>query len=259
MFFLSKNIQYKKALRLNGWRKIAIGTWRDCGDPSVYGVLELECTNALNYIDTIRKNTGRKITITHFVGKAVAESIKRHPNINCVLRFGRLYPRQTVDIFFQVASDKQGDDLAGTVLRDMDKKTVIQIAMELEEKSKAIRDKRDRSYAQMKGLASILPGFLSKYLLNFGSFIMYTLNLWSPILGVPKDSFGSTMITSVGSLGLDEGLVPLVPYSRIPLLIAIGTIREQPIVKNHQIVVGKTIKLCATIDHRLIDGVHAIT
>ena len=102
-----------------------------------------------------------------------------------------------------------------------------------------------------------MPGFMAKYLLKVISFIMYTLNIWSPILGTPRDSFGSMMITSVGSLGLDEGFPALVPFSRIPFLMAVCAIREKPIVKNNQIVIGKTIKLCATFDHRFIDGMHA--
>ncbi len=76
-------------------------------------------------------------------------------------------------------------------------------------------------------------------------------------MGVPKDSFGSIMLTNVGSLGLDEAFAPLVPYSRIPILIAAGSVQDKAVVRDGKIVVGKVIKLCATFDHRVIDGVHA--
>ena len=86
---------------------------------------------------------------------------------------------------------------------------------------------------------------------------MYLLNLWTPLMGVPKDSFGSVMLTNIGSLGLDEAFAPLVPYSRVSLLIAAGAVRHQPVVRDGQVVVASVIKLCTTFDHRVIDGVHA--
>src|SRR5262249_21267720 len=83
------------------------------------------------------------------------------------------------------------------------------------------------------------------------------LNIWTPLLGTPRDPFGSIMITNIGSLGLDMAFAPLVPYSRVPMLIALGAVREEPVVRGGQITVGKMIRLCSTFDHRVIDGVHA--
>ena len=93
--------------------------------------------------------------------------------------------------------------------------------------------------------------------MDFTSFVMNSLNLWTPLLGVPRDPFGSAMVTSIGSLGLEIGFVPLVPYSRIPLLIAVGAMSEKPVVRNGVIQIGKMLPLCATFDHRIIDGAHA--
>ena len=38
---ISRNIDLGPALRTSSWRKIAIGTWKTAGDPSVYGILDL--------------------------------------------------------------------------------------------------------------------------------------------------------------------------------------------------------------------------
>src|SRR6185295_8480526 len=70
--------------------------------------------------------------------------------------------------------------------------------------------------------------------------------------------FGSMMVTNVGSLGLEEAYVPLVPYSKVPLLIAMGaTARELRPGEGDKIRVVNTIRLCATFDHRILDGAHA--
>jgi pyruvate dehydrogenase E2 component (dihydrolipoamide acetyltransferase) len=51
--------------------------------------------------------------------------------------------------------------------------------------------------------------------------------------------------------------VPLVPYSRVPILLALGSVRDSPVVRDGKVVVGKTMKVNATFDHRFIDGFHA--
>jgi pyruvate/2-oxoglutarate dehydrogenase complex dihydrolipoamide acyltransferase (E2) component len=105
MSLISKNVQLGPRLKLSSWRKVAIGTWKTVGDPSVYGFIDIDFTPSLRYLDLLRQQTTSRITITHLVGKAMAETLRRNPGINCILRFGCLYPRKNIDIFFQVASD----------------------------------------------------------------------------------------------------------------------------------------------------------
>ncbi|MGZ3687917.1 MAG: 2-oxo acid dehydrogenase subunit E2 [Bdellovibrionota bacterium] len=109
----------------------------------------------------------------------------------------------------------------------------------------------------MKGTMGLLPGWMTRRVLDTVGFIMYTLNLWTPLFGSPKDPFGSVMVTSIGSLGLDIAWAPLVPYSRVPLLMAVGTAREKPVVRNGAVTVAKIMPIGVTIDHRVIDGVGA--
>lgn len=252
----SKNIEYGKPLKISAWRKIAIGTWKTVGDPSVYGALDLDCEQVLKFIEKKRAESGVKITLTHAVGKAIAHTIQKHPEINCVLRFGKLYPRKTVDVFFQVATDEKGEDLSGAVIRNADQKSIVDIARELEESARKIRTKEDQTYTKFKNMTKSLPGMFASTLLGIGGFILYKLNIWSPLLNSPKDAFGSIMVTSIGSLGMDEAYGPLVPYSHVPSVIAVGALTEKPVVRNGQIVIGKMIRVCATFDHRLIDGIH---
>lgn len=65
------------------------------------------------------------------------------------------------------------------------------------------------------------------------------------------------MITNVGTLGLDTAYVPLVPYSRVPILLAVGAVKDQPVIENGAVVPGKIMRVNATFDHRIIDGFHA--
>lgn len=262
MALFEKHLALAPPLRASGWRNIAIGTWRNAKDPSVYGVLDLDVRQARVYLEREAERLSAsdapvKMTITHFLGKAVAEAFRRHPEINAVMRFGRLYPRQSVTLFFQVAADEGGTDLSGVTVREAGDKSVADIAREMGRKVGAVRDGSDHSYRQMKSLMAILPGWLTGCVLDAASFLQYTLNLWSPLLGTPKDPLGSVMITNVGTLGLEFAFAPLVPYSRVPMVIAAGAVRDQVVANDGKIEIVPMLRLGVTFDHRLIDGVHA--
>lgn len=256
MALFQRNVDLGPPLKASAWRKIAIGTWPNSGDPSVYGIVEFDATKMLDYIQKVQSRTGERITITHFVGKAIGTCFGKHPQLNCILRWGRLYPRKGVDIFFQVASDDSGKDLSGCVIRSTDKKSIAEIAREMKGRIKNIREKGDPEYKKSKDTMKLIPGMFVQYLLKFLGFILYTLNIWSPLVGSPRDPFGTAMITNVGSLGLDIALAPLVPYSRVPVLFAVATVKDTPVVKDGQVVIAPILRIGVTVDHRVIDGMH---
>lgn len=256
---LERHLPLGPALKKTGWRNIAIGTWRTAKDPTVYGLMELKADAALEFSERLAKSTGERVNITHFLARAVAECFKRHPEINAVLRFGRLFPRQNVTIFLQVATDEEGKDLSGITIRQAETKSVVDIAKEIDRKSKAVRDRSDKSYDQMKGLMAFLPGWLTGFILDAAGFLQFSLNLWSPLLGTPKDPLGSVMISNVGSLGtgIDCAWAPLVAYSRVPMVLTACKLGDQAVVEGGLVVVRKVLRVGVTFDHRLIDGVHA--
>lgn len=257
MALIERHLELLPARPASGWRKIALGTWRSAKDPSVYGVLELPAGSAIDYMQKLSVATGEKITMTHFVGKAVTEALKRHPEINSVLRFGRLYPRVHVSLFFQAATDAQGKDLSGLTIKEAETKSLVAIAREMNTRLGAIRNHTDPSYKKMKSLMQSLPGWVTGKILDIASIIQYGFNLWSPLLGTPKDPLGSVMLTNIGSFGLEFAFAPLVAYSRVPLIITICAVRDQVIAQEGKPVVVPMLRLCVTFDHRLIDGLHA--
>ncbi len=257
MSFITRNIRLGKALRISSWRRIAIGTWPLVGDPSIYGMLEIDARPALAYIAKLREQSGARITVTHFVGRALAEVYRQHPEINAVVRWGNLYPRPSVDVFFMVATDKKGEDLSGTVVREADKKSVLEISREMEGSVPRIREHGDRDFAGFKKLASFLPGILNGPAIKIAQWIMYPINLWSPLLGIPRDAFGSVMITNIGALGMDAAFAALVPYSRAPMVVTVGAVQDAPAVRDGQVIVMPQLRLGITIDHRVIDGMQA--
>jgi pyruvate/2-oxoglutarate dehydrogenase complex dihydrolipoamide acyltransferase (E2) component len=245
-------------LELSSWRKIALGTWGHGGDPSVYGTLELDATRLLARQKQYAERTGKKApTVTAVVAAATAAILRDYPQLNGMVRWGRIYLRKSVTLFLQAAADDAGRELSGLTIRDAEAKSLEQIVDEIAAKAQAIREDRDPAFKKIKGQFRVVPTFLVRFVLNVISFLTYTLNLDLSSLGAPRDAFGSVMITSIGSIGLDQAFAPLVPYSRVPLLLAVGAVRPQPVVVDGQLAVAPQFKICATFDHRFIDGVYA--
>lgn len=246
-----------KPLKLSSWRKIALGTWHNAGDPSVYGILDLNATNLVSRQENYRARGVKPPTVTTIVARATALTLKKFPQINGLIRWGRIYNRDTVSVFLQTAVDEAGQELSGVVIENAEAKSLSQIGEELAAKARAIREDRDPNFKKAKSSFRLVPAFMMRPVLNLVGFLLYTLNLDLRWAGLPKDPFGSVMITSVGSLGVDAGFGPLVPYSRVPLLLAVGVINDSPIVVNKQVAVAPVFKIFATFDHRFMDGVLA--
>ncbi|MBI2521889.1 MAG: 2-oxo acid dehydrogenase subunit E2 [Bdellovibrio sp.] len=245
------------------FRKMAMGTWAVAKDPTVYGLLEIDLSKTLALLDDYQKKHNVKITPAHLVGKAVAYCMQRRPEINGMIRGKKIYLREHVSLFYQVNIPGEGADkitkatLSGAVLHEAEHYTLAKIAEELARKAQTLREGKDLEIKRNMELFRFIPWRLTGLYLDFVSWLMYGLNLDLSFLGVPKDPFGSIMITNIGGLGLDIAFAPLVPYSRVPVLLAVGAITEKPCVVDKKIVIRPILPIGATFDHRLIDGIHA--
>jgi pyruvate dehydrogenase E2 component (dihydrolipoamide acetyltransferase) len=148
-------------------------------------------------------------------------------------------------------------DLSGVTIHDAADKTLAEIVDEMEQRVAAVRERRDPALESTRGMFRFVPYALLNPVLQAISFCAYTLNLDLSRFGIPRDAFGSVMVTNVGSLGLDTAYVPLIPWSRVPMLIAVGAVRDAPVAEGGVVVVRKVLGLHATFDHRFIDGLHA--
>jgi len=148
-------------------------------------------------------------------------------------------------------------DLSGVTIYDVADKDLLQISEEVDAKVASVRKREDPALEKSRGMLSRIPYLLIGLFLRLIAFLGFTLNLDLRRLGIPNDPFGSVMITNIGTLGLDMAYVPLVPYSRVPILLATGAVRETPVAEEGQVVIRKTMKINATFDHRFIDGFHA--
>ena len=241
------------------WRKLSLNTWSTPDNATIYGLLDVDVGALQDYLQRRSQESGVKCTVTHAVTRGLALCLRKYPDCNVLVRRRRIWVREDVDIFHQVAMPVEGEptraDLSGATIRKADTKRVEQIARELKQGAEAVRQKRDGEMARTRGLMGRLPGFVLKWMLKLIGWLNYTLNLALPT--VPRDAFGGAMVTAVGMLGIKLAFVPLVTFSHCPIIVLVGQVEDRPVVRDGQVVVRPMCSLTATLDHRVLDGVQA--
>ena len=241
---------------MRAWRKIALSTWRNSEEASFYGWVDLDAAGIRNVIERF-KDEGKRISPTTIAAKAMAVAIANYSKVNSIIRWGRIYERQEVDIFLQVAPDDSGDALSGMVIRECDKKSLEEISNEIRSRVKKIRSGEKDDFGKITKRLNHVPSFVIGIILRFMKMLNYTFNIWSPLFGSPRDAFGSAAVTSVGMLGIQRGLAPMMPHYPCPIIVTIGKLEFKAVVEDGEVVVREVLPICATFDHRLIDGVGA--
>jgi len=249
------NIPLGPKQKLTSYRKIAIATWNHPRDPSTYAMLDLPVDAALAFLATCASET--PLTLTHYVTKIAAHCLEEFSDLNHILRFGQLYKRKQVDIFITtLLKTPKGKDLSGFVIRNADQLSIAEVARVSKARAEDLRLNRDRENLKVQQIVNPISTLLLKPLLRIQEFLQFTLNLCVPSLGMPRDRFGSAMITNIGALGIEHAFVPLSPYSRCPLLLAVGKPRMVPVVRDGQVVPANSVIVTFTFDHRYADGAH---
>jgi pyruvate dehydrogenase E2 component (dihydrolipoamide acetyltransferase) len=73
-------------------------------------------------------------------------------------------------------------------------------------------------------------------------------------LGLSAHSFGSFVVSDIGSFGLNTGMTALMPAAKVPAVVVLGKVEEKPVVRNGEIVIRTVLPLTGTFDHRIVDG-----
>jgi pyruvate dehydrogenase E2 component (dihydrolipoamide acetyltransferase) len=241
---------------VHGWRKLAGSSWHAPDDPQFFGDLEIDATALLSYVDELRATTGVRVTITHLVARAVAYGLAQVPELCVRLAHGRIYPRESVDIFFIVSADG-GRELTGFKIQNADTKSAVRIAAEASCRANQIEAGEDRTLRRGKAFLSALPRGLLRPALNLAAWLTSDLNVDLSRFGMPRQAFGGAMITSVGMWGVTKAYSPLARYYRVPLLVLVGAVRLRPVVIGPEVTARPMLTLTATFDHRYADGSHA--
>ena len=234
-------------------RKLSIATWSAPREGNIYGKLTVDVSEAQVYIAHLRRTSGEKVTLTHLVGKAVATALSQAPGLNGVIRLGRYHAHAGVSLSFLVAL-QEGRNLAKALIQDFDQKSVVDVARELRSRAEALSAGRDEAFNKSMAPLAWMPTWLIRPVAALGGYLTGVLGLSVPVLGLEPFPFGACVITNVGVFGLDEGWAPPTPFAHAPVYVLMGAVKPAPTVIDGALAVRPLLTLCATIDHRYMDG-----
>lgn len=224
------------------FRKVALATWNRSKDPSTYGELDLPLKEDFQ---------GSPLA---FCVYRIARSISQNPEINGLIRWRKIIPRKSIDITIMVHVGP--GNLQFLTIRECDKKSLEQIKLEIKDRSLAVRNSESKDLGNVSSWIKYIPRLFLPLLLSLYDFLVIDLNLNLKWLGLPKNPFGSVVVSNLGTFGIRRGFVPLVPLTRSNLFVTIGQTTERLVLRNGVVQTSNFIPLGITFDHRVVDGHH---
>ena len=234
------------------WRVTSAAIYTTPTDSRVYGTLDIDVTDAKGFMKQ-KREAGTKITMVHLATAVLARAVAFDvPEMNCFIRRGAVVGRKRLDVMVPVAMGEEG--VTSVIIRDAHARTVTSIAEEISSKAQRARAGNESKAAQNKYLLNRIPWPFRRPVFRLLKWITVDMGLEIKALGLSADSFGSFVVSDIGSHGLATGMTALMPAAKVPAVIVLGKIEEKPVVRDGEIVVRTILPLTGTFDHRIVDG-----
>lgn len=235
------------------WRVTAAAIYTTPTDSRVYGTLDIDVTESKRFIDEKREQ-GEKITMVHVATAVLARAVAFDvPEMNAFVRRGAVVGREHVDVMVPVSVG--GDaGVTSALVRNAHARTVSDIAQEIRDKASRSRAGEESKASSNKYLLNRIPWPLRRPVFRLLKWITVDLGFEIPKLGLSAHSFGSFVVSDIGSFGLATGMTALMPAAKVPAVIVLGKIEDKPVVRGGEIVVRTILPLTGTFDHRIVDG-----
>jgi pyruvate/2-oxoglutarate dehydrogenase complex dihydrolipoamide acyltransferase (E2) component len=255
----NNNLNYfykmKTPAELNsGWRKVASSIYRRPVDSKIFGSVEIDITDLELFIAEKRKN-GIKATLTHIFILAAARALKQEiPELNTFIKRGNVVKRDHIDVMVSVLL--RDSKMGSVLIKDADTLTLNDLVRVMKDEINKSRKGDENKTMQMKDKLARIPWPVRGWVYRVIKTVTMDWGFSFPSLGLSANSFGSFIVSNIGSLGLDMGYPALFPSSNVSFVLILGGVNRKPTVVNEQIVPRTILSLGAALDHRVVDASH---
>ncbi len=235
------------------WRVTAAAIYTTPTDSRVYGTLDIDVTEAKKFLDS-KRGDGVKITMTHLATAVLARAVAFDvPEMNCFIRRGAMVGRKHIDVTVPVAIGG-GEGVAAVLVKNAHARSVTSIAEEIRQGAEDNRAGRESQTVKNKYVLNRIPWPLRRPAFRFMKWLTVDMGLQIKSLGLSADSFGSFVVSDIGSFGLNTGMTSLMPAAKVPAVIVLGKVEDKAVVRNGEVVIRTMLPLTGTFDHRIVDG-----
>ncbi|MFQ5549497.1 MAG: 2-oxo acid dehydrogenase subunit E2 [Woeseia sp.] len=235
------------------WRVTAAAIYTAPSDSRVYGSLDIDVTDAKRFMDEKRK-AGEKMTMVHITTAVIARAIAFDvPELNCFIRRGGVVGRRQLNVMVPVMLDSRSG-MSSVLVNDAHARPVSDLARDIRILAKKSRGGSESRASRNKYVLNKIPWPLRRPVFRFLKWLTVDLGLELPALGLSSDSFGSVVVSDIGSFGLTTGMAALFPAAKVPAVIIMGKMEDKPVVRGGEVVIRTILPLTGTFDHRIVDG-----
>jgi pyruvate dehydrogenase E2 component (dihydrolipoamide acetyltransferase) len=235
------------------WRVTSAAIYTTPTDSRVYGTLDIDVTEAKNFLDRKREE-GVKLTMVHLTTAVLARAIGFDvPEMNCFIRRGAVVGREHMDVMVPVQVGGEAG-VTPVIIRNAHARKVTDIAEDIRAKAARSRGGDEIKAAKNKYVLNRIPWPFRRPVFLLLKWITVDMGIEIKALGLSAHSFGSFVVSDIGSFGLNTGMTALMPAAKVPCVVVLGKIEEKPVVKNGEIVIRTILPLTGTFDHRIVDG-----
>jgi pyruvate/2-oxoglutarate dehydrogenase complex dihydrolipoamide acyltransferase (E2) component len=235
------------------WRVTAAAIYTAPSDSRVYGSLDIDVTDAKRFMDA-KRQAGIKITMVHLTTAVIARAVAFDvPELNCFIRRGRVVGRTRLNVMVPVMLDSQYG-VTSVLVEDAHARPVSDLAKDIRDLARKSRSGAESRASKNKYLLNRIPWPFRRAVFKFLKWLTVDLGIELRPLGLSSDSFGSFIVSDIGSFGLTSGMAALFPAAKTPAVVIMGKMEEKPVVRDGQIVVRTILPLTGTFDHRIVDG-----
>lgn len=183
---------------------------------------------------------GVRLSLTHLIVKATAMAALASPDIHRM--FG---PLTAVDPgHADVGVSVEGQEILApvVVIREADRKSLVEIAQELRELAKEAREKETRDVVLIQRWLKFFP---------FPGLRRLLIRAFWSIPRIRRQAAGTVQFSNIGSFGIEAAHVPVVAE----LLLVGGVLQRLPMVDEHDaMVVGVGAEFTVHGAHRKVNG-----
>jgi pyruvate/2-oxoglutarate dehydrogenase complex dihydrolipoamide acyltransferase (E2) component len=210
----------------------------------VHGLIEVDVTDAREFIREYHRKTGEKLSFTAFVICCLSKAIEKHPHAHAYRDWRNrlvIYKDINITSMFEVEFGLKKTPIPH-IFRAANHKSFKQIHDEL-------RDIQNNPHASAESKFMrwflFLPGFLRR-------------GFYWVVMRFPqrfRDNSSPVMVTAVGMFGMGGGWAVTMP--NFTLTIVVGGISMKPGVYEGKIAIREYLDMTVSIDHDVVDGAPA--
>ena len=187
---------------------------------------------------------------TAVLARAVAFDV---PELNCFIRRGSIVGRKRLNVMVPVMLDSHSG-VSSVIVNDAHARLVSDLADNNRQLARKSRGGSESQASKNKYMLNKIPWPFRRAVFKFLKWLTVDLGVELRPLGLSSDSFGSFIVSDIGSFGLTTGMAALFPAAKIPAVIIMGKMEEKPVVRDGEVVIRTILPLTGTFDHRIVDG-----